>query len=217
MKRGGRPGISRQSSAVGRIGGSDRRRPGPTIPATSPSARGASLYAAYQERLKSLNAVDFGDLLSHCLTIFGNHADVLAEYQQRFRYILVDEYQDANVAQYLWLRLLARAHRNICCVGDDDQSIYGWRGAEVGNILRFRKGFRRGPCRASGAELPFHAAHSRGGCGSDREQRRTTRKDAVDGIVRGRAHQDSRRMGRRGRGTFSSARKSRRCIPGDTA
>ena len=103
--------------------------------------KGASLYTAYQERLKSLNAVDFGDLLLHCLTIFGNHADVLAEYQRRFRYILVDEYQDANVAQYLWLRLLARAHRNICCVGDDDQSIYGWRGAEVGNILRFERDF----------------------------------------------------------------------------
>ncbi len=103
--------------------------------------KGASLYAAYQERLKSLNAADFGDLLLHCLTIFGNHADVLAEYQRRFRYILVDEYQDANVAQYLWLRLLARAHHNICCVGDDDQSIYGWRGAEVGNILRFENDF----------------------------------------------------------------------------
>ena len=103
--------------------------------------KGASLYAAYQERLKSLNAVDFGDLLLHCLTIFGNHADVLAAYQRRFRYVLVDEYQDANVAQYLWLRLLARAHHNICCVGDDDQSIYGWRGAEVGNILRFEKDF----------------------------------------------------------------------------
>ncbi len=103
--------------------------------------KGASLYAAYQERLKSLNAVDFGDLLLHCLAIFGNHADVLAAYQRRFRYILVDEYQDANVAQYLWLRLLARAHHNICCVGDDDQSIYGWRGAEVGNILRFEKDF----------------------------------------------------------------------------
>ncbi len=103
--------------------------------------KGASLYAAYQERLKSLNAVDFGDLLLHCLTIFGNHADVLAAYQRRFRYVLVDEYQDANVAQYLWLRLLARAHHNVCCVGDDDQSIYGWRGAEVGNILRFEKDF----------------------------------------------------------------------------
>ena len=99
------------------------------------------LYVAYQNRLKSLNAVDFGDLLLHCLTIFGSHGDVLADYQRRFRYILVDEYQDANMAQYLWLRLLARAHHNICCVGDDDQSIYGWRGAEVGNILRFEKDF----------------------------------------------------------------------------
>jgi len=103
--------------------------------------KGPALYATYQERLKSLNSVDFGDLLLHCLTIFGSHADVLAEYQRRFQYVLVDEYQDANVAQYLWLRHLARAHHNICCVGDDDQSIYGWRGAEVGNILRFEKDF----------------------------------------------------------------------------
>ena len=103
--------------------------------------RGSELYAAYQERLVTLNAVDFGDLLLHMVTIFQTHADVLAQYQRWFRYILVDEYQDTNVAQYLWLRLLAQGHRNICCVGDDDQSIYGWRGAEVGNILRFEKDF----------------------------------------------------------------------------
>ena len=103
--------------------------------------RGTELYAAYQDRLKLLNAVDFGDLLLHCVTIFQTQADVLAQYQRWFRYILVDEYQDTNVAQYLWLRLLAASHHNICCVGDDDQSIYGWRGAEVGNILRFEKDF----------------------------------------------------------------------------
>ena len=103
--------------------------------------RGSELYAAYQARLRTLNAVDFGDLLLHMVTIFQAHPDVLALYQRRFKYILVDEYQDTNVAQYLWLRLLAQGHRNICCVGDDDQSIYGWRGAEVGNILRFEKDF----------------------------------------------------------------------------
>ncbi|WP_148912529.1 ATP-dependent helicase [Maritimibacter alkaliphilus] len=103
--------------------------------------RGGELYAAYQVRLKTLNAVDFGDLLLHMVTILREHEDVLAQYQRWFRYILVDEYQDTNVAQYLWLRLLAQGHRNICCVGDDDQSIYGWRGAEVGNILRFEKDF----------------------------------------------------------------------------
>ncbi|WP_134679768.1 ATP-dependent helicase [Paracoccus ravus] len=103
--------------------------------------KGARLYAAYQRRLLELNAVDFGDLLMHCVTIFQAHPDVLHQWQDRFRYILVDEYQDTNVAQYMWLRLLARAHRNICCVGDDDQSIYGWRGAEVGNILRFESDF----------------------------------------------------------------------------
>jgi DNA helicase II / ATP-dependent DNA helicase PcrA len=103
--------------------------------------RGVELYAAYQQRLKSLNACDFGDLLLHMVTIFQTHDDILQQYQRWFRYILVDEYQDTNVAQYLWLRLLAQAHKNICCVGDDDQSIYGWRGAEVGNILKFDKDF----------------------------------------------------------------------------
>lgn len=102
---------------------------------------GGELYKAYQERLKVLNACDFGDLLMHVITLFQNHADILAEYHRQFRYILVDEYQDTNVSQYLWLRLLAQAERNICCVGDDDQSIYGWRGAEVGNILRFSDDF----------------------------------------------------------------------------
>ncbi|WP_137702199.1 ATP-dependent helicase [Marimonas lutisalis] len=103
--------------------------------------RGTELYAQYQVRLRELNAVDFGDLLLHMVTIFQKHSDVLEQYQRWFRYILVDEYQDTNVAQYLWLRLLAGGHKNICCVGDDDQSIYGWRGAEVGNILRFEKDF----------------------------------------------------------------------------
>ena len=99
------------------------------------------VYRVYQSRLKMLNCVDFGDLLLYCVEIFKKYPDVLQQYQRWFRYILVDEYQDTNVAQYLWLRLLAQAHRNICCVGDDDQSIYGWRGAEVGNILRFEKDF----------------------------------------------------------------------------
>ncbi|MGD9785997.1 MAG: ATP-dependent helicase [Hyphomicrobiaceae bacterium] len=103
--------------------------------------KGGVLYAAYQQRLKDLNAVDFGDLLLECLRLFRTRPDVLAEYQRRFRYILVDEYQDTNVAQYLWLRLLAQGSPNICCVGDDDQSIYGWRGAEVDNILRFEADF----------------------------------------------------------------------------
>jgi DNA helicase II / ATP-dependent DNA helicase PcrA len=104
--------------------------------------KGAELYAAYQQRLKELNAADFGDLLIEVLRLFRDHPDVLADYQQRFRYILVDEYQDTNVAQYLWLRLLAQGEApNICCVGDDDQSIYGWRGAEVDNILRFEQDF----------------------------------------------------------------------------
>lgn len=102
---------------------------------------GAALYARYQERLKGLNACDFGDLLLHMLTIFRQHGDVQAEYQRRFKYVMVDEYQDTNSAQYQWLKALVGPGRNIACVGDDDQSIYSWRGAEVANILRFETDF----------------------------------------------------------------------------
>jgi DNA helicase II / ATP-dependent DNA helicase PcrA len=136
------------------------------------NGKGKKLYIAYQERLKVLNAADFGDLLLENIRLFREHPGVLRQYQDRFRYILVDEYQDTNVAQYLWLRLLgqssssptpvaapqqvgeaegfdladtfapeAKKQKNICCVGDDDQSIYGWRGAEVDNILRFEHDF----------------------------------------------------------------------------
>ncbi len=105
------------------------------------NGRARDLYALYQLRLKELNAADFGDLLLENLRLFQEHPDVLEKYQQRFLFTLVDEYQDSNVAQYLWLRLLAQGNRNICCVGDDDQSIYGWRGAEVDNILRFETDF----------------------------------------------------------------------------
>ncbi|HWL47114.1 MAG TPA: UvrD-helicase domain-containing protein, partial [Sphingomonadaceae bacterium] len=118
--------------------------PGQIGPAESEAfaaGRGQELYAAYQARLKAVNACDFGDLLLHMLTILKTHRDVLAHYQQRFKYVLVDEYQDTNSSQYLWLRLLAQERRNICCVGDDDQSIYSWRGAEVANILRFEQDF----------------------------------------------------------------------------
>ncbi len=143
------------------------------------NGKGRELYATYQDRLQTLNACDFGDLLCHPIRIFRSHPDVLAEYHKRFKYILVDEYQDTNTAQYMWLRLLAQRPKNktpdpaagpqgrlavapdgapsrseprsgdrvseskvnLCCVGDDDQSIYGWRGAEVDNILRFEKDF----------------------------------------------------------------------------
>lgn len=103
--------------------------------------KGIELYAEYQSRLKTLNCADFGDLLLLCIDLFQNNPDILRQYQNKFRYILVDEYQDTNIAQYLWLRLLAMSHKNLCVVGDDDQSIYGWRGAEVENILRFEKDF----------------------------------------------------------------------------
>jgi DNA helicase-2/ATP-dependent DNA helicase PcrA len=103
--------------------------------------KGKTLYRQYQERLKALNAADFGDLLLETLTILKTHPDILADYRERFRYMLVDEYQDTNVVQYLWLKLLATKNGNLCVVGDDDQSIYGWRGAEVENILRFERDF----------------------------------------------------------------------------
>src|SRR5665213_842532 len=103
--------------------------------------KGVELYAAYQQRLKDLNAADFGDLLLHVLNILKSQPDILADYRERFRYMLVDEYQDTNVVQYLWLKLLATSTGNVCVVGDDDQSIYGWRGAEVENILRFERDF----------------------------------------------------------------------------
>ena len=115
------------------------------IPAAEDSdfanGRAQELYAAYQARLKSLNAADFGDLLLLSTNLLRNDAEVLATYHRMFRYILVDEYQDTNLVQYYWLRLLAQANRNICCVGDDDQSIYSWRGAEIENILKFERDF----------------------------------------------------------------------------
>jgi DNA helicase-2/ATP-dependent DNA helicase PcrA len=109
--------------------------------AGNPSELMVSLYHQYQERLKILNAMDFGDLLLNCLILFQKFPEVLQQYQQLFQYMLVDEYQDTNASQYLWLRLLADYHKNLCCVGDDDQSIYGWRGAEIGNILKFEQDF----------------------------------------------------------------------------
>jgi DNA helicase-2/ATP-dependent DNA helicase PcrA len=105
------------------------------------NGRGQALYAAYQDRLRTLNACDFGDLLLHMLVILKTDREILSQYQNRFRYIMVDEYQDTNSVQYLWLRLLAQERKNICCVGDDDQSIYSWRGAQVENILKFEKDF----------------------------------------------------------------------------
>ena len=105
------------------------------------NGKGGKLYALYQERLKILNAVDFGDLLLESLRLFRDNPDVLKTWHERFKYILVDEYQDTNTAQYLWLRLIAQGRHNLCCVGDDDQAVYGWRGADVENILRFEKDF----------------------------------------------------------------------------
>ena len=106
------------------------------------SGRVLGIYRMYQDRLKSMNAMDFGDLLLLCLELFTENPEILAKYQNQFRYIMVDEYQDTNTAQYLWLRLLAQKWGNLCCVGDDDQSIYSWRGAQIDNILKFDHDFK---------------------------------------------------------------------------
>ena len=111
------------------------------VSAEEAEGRAREVYRLYQQRLLSAGACDFGDLILHCVELFRNNADILRQCREQYRYLLIDEYQDTNVAQYLWMRLLAEGHKNICCVGDDDQSIYGWRGAEVGNILRFEKDF----------------------------------------------------------------------------
>jgi DNA helicase-2/ATP-dependent DNA helicase PcrA len=100
------------------------------------------IYDDYQRMLRSLDSIDFGDILAYCIEIFRSDPDILSQFQNRFKYIMVDEYQDTNVAQYMWLRLLSMGHGNICCVGDDDQAIYSWRGADVGNLLKFSSDFK---------------------------------------------------------------------------
>ncbi|MCL4159889.1 UNVERIFIED_CONTAM: hypothetical protein GTU68_059207, partial [Idotea baltica] len=149
------------------------------------TGKGKDLYAAYQARLKVLNAADFGDLILESLRLFRQNPDVLANYQDRFRYMLVDEYQDTNVAQYMWMRLLAQERKNICCVGDDDQSIYGWRGAEVDNILRFEKDFPG--AQVTRLEMNYRSTHHILACASKlishNESRlgKTLHTDAEDG------------------------------------
>lgn len=102
----------------------------------------AKIYSLYQSKLKANNALDFDDIIMLTIQIFQEHSDVLAYYQDKFKYILVDEYQDTNTAQYMLVSMLAAKHRNLCVVGDDDQSIYGWRGANMRNILDFEKDFK---------------------------------------------------------------------------
>ena len=183
----------------------------------SPPAAAQEFYAAYQARLATLNACDFGDLLLHMLTIFKAHPDVLDAYRDRFHYILVDEYQDTNASQYDWLRLLAEPRRNICCVGDDDQSIYSWRGAEVANILRFEKDFPgaaiirleqnyRSTPHILGAAAGL-IAHNSGRLGktlwTDAQRRRPRQGDRRVGRPRGSA---PRRRGDRGPRSAAAAR-----------
>lgn len=112
------------------------------LPEANKNSTVGNIYKHYQPRLLELNCVDFGDILLHTLNILQSNEDILKHYQDKFQYIMVDEYQDTNVTQYLFLRLLSQTHKNLCCVGDDDQSIYSWRGAEIENILRFEKDFK---------------------------------------------------------------------------
>ena len=146
----------------------------------------------------TVNAVDFGDLLLHNLTLLTGNPDILADYQRRFRYLLVDEYQDTNVAQYLWLRLLAQQRRNLCCVGDDDQSIYSWRGAEIGNILRFETDFPG--ATITRLEQNYRStSHILGAAaGMIAQNRGPPRQDAVDRGGRRRKGRRAGRVGRRG-------------------
>ena len=108
----------------------------------SAEAVAANLYQPYQNMLESLDAIDFGDILKISIDLFKKHQYILELYQNKFKYIMVDEYQDTNTAQYIWLKLLSMKNGNLCCVGDDDQSIYSWRGADVGNILKFDQDFK---------------------------------------------------------------------------
>ena len=101
------------------------------------------VYKIYQTQMKKLNCCDFGDLILHCVTMFENYPDILKIYSSNFKYLLVDEYQDTNLIQNKWLSLLSQTHQNICCVGDDDQSIYSWRGAEIKNFLTFEKHYKK--------------------------------------------------------------------------
>ncbi len=141
--------VAERSSARGLVWCIQRWKDRALIPNSVPEeeaqmfaeGRAREVYRTYQKRLLALGACDFGDLILQCVELLRENNHILQECRERYRYLLIDEYQDTNIAQYLWMRLLAEGHKNLCCVGDDDQSIYGWRGAEVGNILRFEKDF----------------------------------------------------------------------------
>ena len=172
------------------------------------NGKGGKLYGLYQERLKVLNAADFGDLLLECLRLFRENPDVLKQYQDRFRYMLVDEYQDTNTVQYLWLKLLAQGRNNVCCVGDDDQSIYGWRGADVDNILRFEKDFPGAKIIRLERNYRSTGAYSRRRRGSHRAQSGPARQDALHRRREGRQADRLRRLGF-GRGSAHDRRGDR--------
>ena len=147
----------------------------------------APVYAKYQQLLRQNNAVDFDDLLMLTAMAFRDHPEVLKELQSRFEYLLIDEYQDTNHAQYIIAHALALKHRNLCVVGDPDQSIYAWRGADLRNILDFEQDYPRCPSGAARAKLPLYQAHTGRRLAFDRPQQRAQAKDPLDGERRGNA------------------------------
>ena len=176
----------------------------------------ARLATRYQDRLRKSNALDFDDLLLEAVRLFDEAPDVLAKYQERWRYLHVDEYQDTNRAQYLWVRALAARHHNLCVVGDDDQSIYSWRGADLRNILDFERDWPKTRRRQAGTELPVHPAHPRRRPCRRLAEQRAQGQEAVDRQRGRRPHPAVRgRTTRRKRPSGSPAR-SRAC-PADAA
>ena len=164
------------------------------------------IFARYQERMREANAMDFDDLLVEAHRLLAEHEDVRRAYQERFRYISVDEYQDTNHAQYRITNLLAAAHRNLMVVGDDDQSIYSWRGADIRNILEFERDYPEASRRQARAELPLHRAHPHGGERGRGEQRQPQAQDAVHRERRGREDRELPRERRAGRGPLHRRR-----------
>ncbi len=136
------------------------------------------VYRRYEKLLAQSQALDFDDLLMKACQLFENHPDVLEKYQSRYLHLLVDEFQDTNITQYALVRQMAGKHRNICVVGDPDQSIYSWRSADIRNILNFEKDYPEAKVVLPGAELPLHQDHPGGGA-SGRLSEQESQREAL--------------------------------------
>ena len=196
-------GPTRPSAILGRISRAKNEMVDPSeideyIPITGGRIAVARLAGLYRDRLAAAGALDFDDLLLAAVRLFDEAPDVLTRYQDRWRFLHVDEYQDTNRPQYLWIKALAAKHRNLAVVGDDDQSIYGWRGADIRNILDFERDYPGRRRRQARAELPEHAAHPRCGARGRVAQHGTDREEALD-LERRRAPHPALRGVRRGR------------------